>query len=76
MMLVLKKKRLITRSKDEKSVCELEMDFSCLATWQDDRRLFVIGRVTSQGVPDDKNSIYRCIVSIKTCEYFLNIPIT
>ena len=40
------------------------MDFDCLATWKNNRRNFVAGRVTSQGAPDDKNSIYRCIVSI------------
>jgi len=39
------------------------MDFSCLATWQDNRRDFIVGRVTSQGIIRDKNSIYRCIVS-------------
>jgi len=39
------------------------MDFSCLATWRDYRRNFVVGRVTSQSSSDDKNSIYRCIVS-------------
>jgi len=46
------------------------MDFSCLATWQDNRRNFVVGRVTSQGIPDDKNSIFRCIVSNDENKYF------
>jgi len=44
-------------------VCMSVMDFSCLATWKDSRSNFVVGRVTSQSVADDKNSIYRCIVS-------------